>query len=156
PVPLKLVTSLARPGGNVTGLTNVTIELAGKRLGLLKEMVPKVSRVAILWDEANPTADFHVKETEAAATAVGVTARLFGVRDPQEFSSAFSAMLKEQVGALIIAPSPMFFGERRRLAELAKNKRLPTMVALGEYTQAGGLMSYGPDYPDLFRRSARY
>ncbi len=155
PVPLKLVASLARPGGNITGLTNVT-ELAGKRVGLLKEMVPKVSRVAILWDEANPTADFNVKETEAAATAIGLTTRLFGVRDPSEFSRAFSAMLKEQVGALIIAPSPMFFGQRRRLADLAANNRLPTMVTLGEYTQAGGLMSYGPNYPDLFRRSATY
>ena len=156
PVPLKLVASLAQPGGNITGLTNVTIELAGKRVGLLKEMVPRVSRVAILWDEANPTADFNVKQTGAAAAAVGLTPRLFGVRDPNEFSSAFSAMLKEQVGALIIGPSPMFFGQRRRLADLAASKRLPTMVTLNAYAQAGGLMSYGPDYPDLFRRSATY
>ena len=156
PVPLKLVASLARPGGNITGLTNVTIELAGKRVGLLKEMMPKVSRVAILWDEANPAADFNVKETEAMATAVGLKARLFGVRDPNEFSSAFSAMRKEKVGALIIGPSPMFFGQRRRLADLASSNQLPTMLTLGEYTQAGGLMSYGPNYPDLFRRSATY
>ena len=148
--------SLARPGGNITGLTNVTIELAGKRVGLLKEMMPKVSRVAILWDEANPAADFNVKETEAMATAVGLKARLFGVRDPNEFSSAFSAMRKEKVGALIIGPSPMFFGQRRRLADLASSNQLPTMLTLGEYTQAGGLMSYGPNYPDLFRRSATY
>ena len=156
PVPLKLVASLARPGGNITGLTNVTIELAGKRVGLLKEMVPKVSRVAILWDEANPTADFNVRETEAAARAVRLTPRLFGVRDPNEFSSAFSTMRKEQVGALIIGPSPMFIGRRQQLADLAANSRLPTMLPFREYTQAGGLMSYGPDYPDLFRRSATY
>jgi len=97
-----------------------------------------------------------VKQTGAAAAAVGLTPRLFGVRDPNEFSSAFSAMLKEQVGALIIGPSPMFFGQRRRLADLAASKRLPTMVTLHAYAQAGGLMSYGPDYPDLFRRSATY
>jgi putative ABC transport system substrate-binding protein len=113
-------------------------------------------RVAILWDEANPTADFNVKETEAAARAVGLTPRLFGVRDPTEFSSAFSTMRKERVGALIIGPSPMFIGRRQRLADLAANNRLPTMLTLGEYTQAGGLMSYGPDYPDLFRRSTTY
>src|SRR5262245_64759523 len=85
PVPLKLVDSLARPGGNITGLTNVTIELAQKRVGLLKDMVPKVSRVAILWDEANPTAEFNVRETEAAAKAVGVNHRLLGVRCPDGF-----------------------------------------------------------------------
>jgi putative ABC transport system substrate-binding protein len=113
-------------------------------------------RVAILWDEANPTADFNVKETEAAARAIGLTPRLFGVRDPTEFSSAFSTMRKEGVGALIIGPSPMFIGRRQRLADLAANNRLPTMLTLGEYTQAGGLMSYGPDYPDLFRRSTTY
>src|SRR5262245_21127381 len=156
PVPLKLVPSLARPGGNITGLTNVTIELAGKRVGLLKEMVPKVSRVAILSDEANPTADFNVKDTEIAAAAVGSTPRVFGVRDANEFTSAFSAMLKEHAGALIIGPRPMFFGQRQQLADLAANNRLPTMVTLGEYAQAGGLMSYGPNYADLFRRSATY
>src|SRR5262245_11709342 len=156
PIPLKLVASLARPGGNITGLTNVTIELAQKRVGLLKDMVPKVSRVAILWDEANPTAEFNVRETEAAATAVGLTPRLFGVRDPNGFTTAFSTMHKEQVGALIIGPSPMFIGRRQRLVALAADNRLPTMWSLRGYTQAGGLMSYGPDYPDLFHRLATY
>jgi ABC-type uncharacterized transport system substrate-binding protein len=156
PVPLGLVASLARPGGNITGLTNLTIELAGKRVGLLKEVAPKVSRVALLRDEANPAADFNVKETEAAATSVGLTLRVFGVRSPDEFSSAFSAMLKEQVGALIVGPSPMFFGQRRRLAELAARNQLPTVFSLGEYTQAGGLMSYGPHFPDLYRRAATF
>src|SRR5262245_22658729 len=144
PIPLKLVDSLARPGGNITGLTNVTIELAQKRVGLLKDMVPKVSRVAILWDEANPTAEFNVKETEAAAKAVGVNHRLLGVRCPDGFTTAFSTMHKEQVGALIIGPSPMFIGRRQRLVALAADNRLPTMWSLRGYTQAGGLMSYGP------------
>jgi ABC-type uncharacterized transport system substrate-binding protein len=156
PVPLRLVASLARPGGNITGLTNVTIELAGKRVGLLKEMVPKVSRVAILWDEANPTAEFNVKETEAATASVGLTLRAFAVRGPNEFSSAFSAMIKEHVGALIVGPSPMFLGERQRLVDLAATNRLPTVFTLGEYTQAGGLMAYGPHLPDLYRRAASF
>jgi putative ABC transport system substrate-binding protein len=130
--------------------------LAGKRVGLLKEVAPKVSRVALLRDEANPAADFNVKETEAAATSVGLTLRVFGVRSPDEFSSAFSAMLKEQVGALIVGPSPMFLGQRRRLAELAARNQLPTVFSLGEYTQAGGLMSYGPHFPDLYRRAATF
>jgi putative ABC transport system substrate-binding protein len=156
PVRLKLLASLARPGGNITGVTNVAIELAGKRVGLLKEMLPKVSRVAILWDEANPAADFNVKETAAAVAAVGLTPRVFGVRDPKEFDSAFSAMLNEQVGALIVGPSPMFFGQQEWLGDLAAKNRLPTMFTVADYTQAGGLMSYGPSYPALFRRSATY
>ena len=98
----------------------------------------------------------NVKETEAAATTVGLTARLFGVRDPNEFSNAFSAMRKDHVGALIIGPSPMFIGRRQQLADLAAGNRLPTMCSLRVYTRAGGLCSYGPDYPDLFRRSATY
>jgi putative ABC transport system substrate-binding protein len=156
PVTLGLVPSLARPGGNITGLTTVNIELAGKRVGLLKELIPKVSRVAILWDEANPTAEFNVKETEAAAASVGLTPQVFAVRGPNEFSRAFSAMSKEHVGALLVGPSPLFFGQRRRLADLAVEHRLPTVFTLGEYTQAGGLVAYGPHYPDLFRRAASF
>jgi putative ABC transport system substrate-binding protein len=156
PVTLGLVASLARPGGNITGLTTVNIELAGKRVGLLKEMMPKVSRVAILWDQANPAAEFNVKETEAAAASVGLTLQVFAVRGPDEFSSSFSAMIKEHVGALIVGPSPMFFGQRRRLAGLAVEHRLPTVFTLGEYTQAGGLMAYGPHLPDVYRRAASF
>jgi ABC-type uncharacterized transport system substrate-binding protein len=156
PVILGLAASLARPGRNITGLTTVNIGLAGKRVGLLKEMVPKVSRVAILWDQTNPAAEFNVKETQAAAASVGLTVQVFAVRGPNEFGSSFSAMLKEHVGALIVGPSPMFFGQRRRLADLAVENRLPTVFTLGEYAQAGGLMAYGPHYPDLFRRAAGY
>jgi ABC-type uncharacterized transport system substrate-binding protein len=156
PVTLGLVASLARPGGNITGLTTANIELAGKRVGLLKEMVPKVSRVGILWDQTNPAADFVVKETEAAAASVGLTVQGFAVRGPNDFSSSFSAMIKQRVGALIVGPSPMFFGQQRRLADLAAKNRLPTVFTLGEYARAGGLMAYGPHYPDLFRRAATY
>jgi putative ABC transport system substrate-binding protein len=156
PVTLGLVASLARPGGNITGLTTVSSELAGNWVELLKEMVPKVSRVAILWDEANPAVEFNVKETEAAAASVGLTWHLFGVRGPNEFSRAFSAMTKEHVGALLVGPSPMFFGQRRRLADLAVEHRLPTVFTLGAYSQAGGLVAYGPHYPDLFRRAASF
>jgi putative ABC transport system substrate-binding protein len=156
PVLLGLVASLARPGGNITGVTNVTIELAGKRVGLLKEMVPKVSRLAILLDAGNPVADFNVKETEAATASVGLTLRVFSVRTASEFNRAFSAMLKEHVGALIVGPSPMFIAQRQQLAELAAENRLPTIFALREYTQVGGLMSYGPHYPDMYRRVAAF
>jgi ABC-type uncharacterized transport system substrate-binding protein len=156
PVTLRLVASLARPGGNITGLTTVNIELAGKRVGLLKEIVPKVSRVAILWDQANPAAELNMKETEAAAASVGLKLQVFAVRRPTEFSSSFSTMIEGHVGALLVGPSPMFFGERRRLADLAAKNQLPTVFTLAEYTQAGGLMSYGPHLPDLFRRAASF
>ncbi len=156
PVTLRLVASLARPAGNITGLTTVNIELAGKRFGLLKEIVPKVLRMAILWDRTNPAAELNLKETEAAAASVGLKLQVFAVRGPNEFSGSFSAMIKGHVGALIVGPSPMFFGERRQLADLAAKNRLPTVFTLAEYTQAGGLMSYGPHLPDLFRHAASF
>jgi putative ABC transport system substrate-binding protein len=156
PVVLGLVASLARPGGNITGLTNVSIELAGKRVELLKVMVPRVSRVAILTDEANPVGEFSVNQTETAAASIGLTLRVFGVRGPSEFASAFAAMLKAQVGALIVGPSAMFQGQRRRLVELAQNHRLPTVFTVREYTEAGGLMSYGPNNPEMYRRTASF
>jgi putative ABC transport system substrate-binding protein len=133
PVPLGLVASLARPGGNITGLSNLAIELAGKRVGLLNEVAPRVSRVAVLWDQANPAAEFNVKEAEAAAASLGLTLQLFPVQGPNEFSSSFSAMVKGQVGALIVGPSPMFFGQRRQLAGLAVKSRLPTVFTAAEY-----------------------
>jgi putative tryptophan/tyrosine transport system substrate-binding protein len=106
--------------------------------------------MGILWHSTNPTAEFSLKETEAAAASVGLTPHVFAVRDPNEFSSSFSAMFKEHVDALIVGPSPMFLGQRERLAELAAKNRLPTLFTLGEYAQSGDLISYGPHYPDLF------
>jgi putative ABC transport system substrate-binding protein len=129
----------------------------------LKEVVPRVSRVAVLWDEANRAGEFNVKETEAAVVSVGLTLHVFPVRGPNEFSGSFSAMVgsfsamvNDRVGAVIVGPSAMFVGQRRRLADLAARSRLPAVFTAGEYPQAGGLMSYGPHLPDLYRRAASF
>ena len=122
----------------------------------MKEVVPRVSRVAVLWDEANRAGEFNVKETEAAVVSVGLTLHVFPVRGPNEFSGSFSAMVNDRVGAVIVGPSAMFVGQRRRLADLAARSRLPAVFTAGEYPQAGGLMSYGPHLPDLYRRAASF
>jgi len=156
PVGAGLVASLARPGGNVTGLTTLSAELSGKRLELLRGVVPGVSRLAILWDQASALDRLTLKETEVAARSLGVALQSVGVRGPTEFDAAFSAMTKERAGALIVATSPMFYAERKRLMELVVKHRLPTVFAFKEWLDAGGLMSYGPSRPDLFRRAATY
>jgi ABC-type uncharacterized transport system substrate-binding protein len=156
PVALNLVASLARPGGNVTGLTSANITLTGKRLALLREVVPGMSRLALLWDQTNPAAELSEKDTETAAGSLGVHLRALGVRSPSEFDSAFSTLIKERTGALLVGPSPMFFSMRRRLADLALKNALPTMFGTTEYAQAGGLMAYSPDNIVMFRRAATY
>jgi putative ABC transport system substrate-binding protein len=153
---LGVVASLARPGGNVTGVTSQASELSGKRIELLKELIPHVSRVAIMWDRENPGSASGLRDTRGPATSIGVTLRDVGVRAPRDFEAAFSAIAKERVAAVIVLPSAAFFPERRRIADLAAARRLPTVVGAREYAEAGGLMSYGTDFPDLFRRAARY
>src|SRR5262249_47603548 len=148
--------SLAHPGGNITGLTNIAIELAGKRVDLLKELMPNVSHAALLWDEANPAAEFNLKEKQTAAVSLGLTLHVFAVSGSHEFSHSFAVMRSEHVGALLIGPSPLFLGQRRELVELAARNHLPTLYTVREYAQVGGLMSYGPHLPDLYRRAAAF
>jgi ABC-type uncharacterized transport system substrate-binding protein len=156
PVGTGLVTSLAQPGGNVTGVTSLTGALSEKRLELLKEAIPKLSRLAVLWDPANPDTVFELRETEVTARSLKVSIQAVGVRGPNEFESAFSAMARERATALIVLSGGMFFTERRRLANLAVKHRLPTMFGQKEEAEAGGLMAYGANSTDLFQRTAGY
>ena len=156
PVESGLVSSLARPGGNVTGLSLMHPDLSGKRLELLKEIIPKVSRVAVLSNSSNPIIPPLLRETEAAARALGVQLQVVEVRGPTEFDSAFSAMTRDRAGALVVLPDGIFQNERRRIAAFAAKGRLPAMYAWREAVDAGGLMAYGVSITDLDRRAATY
>jgi ABC-type uncharacterized transport system substrate-binding protein len=134
----------------------LTTELTGKRLELLRGILPNGVRVAVLWDPNSEGARLAVRETQATAERMGVAVQAYEVRTPAEFDHAFSAMVKDRAGGLDVATSPMFFTERRRIADLALKHRLPTMVGSREYAEAGALASYGTDYVDLFRRVATY
>jgi putative tryptophan/tyrosine transport system substrate-binding protein len=150
-----LVASLSRPGGNVTGLAfSVDMATFGKGLELLKETVPKVRRVAVLSNPANPAHELALKEV--AARSVGVRLQLLEARGPNEFDSAFAAMARERAGALLVMADSTFGFHRIRLRDLAAKGRLPAMYGLREHPEAGGLMSYGADNRDNFRRAATY
>jgi len=156
PVGSGLVASLARPGGNVTGLTIMASDLVGKQLELLKEVVPKVSRVALLWNPDNPGSAPQLRQAEAAARALGVRLQPLEARDPQEIDSAFAAMTRERAGALLILADAIFLNQRRQIAELAAKRRLPAVFGNGEHAEAGGLMAYSANLLDLERRAATY
>jgi putative ABC transport system substrate-binding protein len=159
PVGDGLVASLSRPGGNITGLTFLGPELVPKRLDLLKEALPRVSRVAALWHPgafSERTTTDMLKQTEAAARTLGVQLQLVGVRGSDEFDRAFSTMIKERAEALIVFPSSMLFNERRRIVDLAAKRRLPAMYNAREFAALGGLIAYGASLTDLLRRSATY
>ncbi len=159
PVTSGLIASLARPGGNATGLAMLSPELVGKCLEQLKEAVPWVSRVAALWqpDTAPERAEKEMlKEADLAARALGVRLHVVKARSREDFPRAFAEMKRTQADALTVLSSPVFVGERRRIAELAVKNRLPTVFAFRSYVDAGGLMSYGPNLADLFRRAATY
>jgi len=159
PVTNGLVTSLARPGGNITGLSNLNAELVGKRLELLTQAVPGVSRVAVLrlpGALGERTDKDMLKEAEAAARALGVRLQFVEARGPADIDRAFSDMTRARAGALTVLPSNMFLREHRRLVDLAAMNRLPAVYTLREFVDAGGLMSYGPNTADLYRRAATY
>jgi len=159
PVGSGLVTSLARPGGNVTGLSNLALELVGKCLELLTRAVPGVSRIAVLWHPGvfpERTEKDLLKGAEVAARALGVRLQFVEARGPADFNRAFSDMTRARAGALTVLPSNMFISERRRLVDLAAKNRLPAVYPWKEFVDAGGLMAYGPNYDDLFRRAATY
>src|SRR5438309_3154232 len=159
PVSSGLVTSLARPGGNVTGLSDLTPELVGKCLEQLKQAVPGVSRVAVLWQPGafdERTEKDILKAAEVATRALGVRPQFVEARGPDDFDRTFSEMTRARAGALTVLPIAMFFNERRRLVDLAAKNRLPTVFPHKESVDAGGLMGYGPVLADLFRRAATY
>jgi len=156
PVRAGIVASLARPGGNVTGLSDSTVDVSTKRLELLKEAVPKVSRVAILWNPANPTNPLQVKDIQAAAPALGVTVYAVEVKGVDDFERAFAAVRGDRAGAVLLSGDPLFGVQRTRIIEFATKSRLPVMYAGSEAADAGGLMSYSDNRVDLYRRVAIY
>ncbi len=154
PLVAGLVASLARPGGNITGLTFLSAEVAGKRLELLREIVPGLTRVAILSNPAHPGSAPQVKETEEAARALRVDLLHLEARDPKEFDGAFTAMVKWGAGALMVLSDVMFRVEAIRIVDLAARHRLPTTYPWPEPPKVGGLMAYGASIPDQVRRVA--
>jgi putative ABC transport system substrate-binding protein len=154
PVAIGLVSSLARPGGNLTGLAGSAADLAEKRLELLRELVPKLRRVAVLWRPANPSGQIQLKGSEAATRAVGVQLQSLPISAPDDFEPAFKAA--EGADGLLLLGDPLFTPHLARLAELAARSRLPAIYSFREFVESGGLMSYGANLPDLYRRSATY
>ena len=154
-VGLGVVSNLARPGGNLTGLSFLNTEIRGKRLELLRDMLPGLQRVAVLWDAANQPRQ-TVEPTEAAARQLGIELQLLQVRGPDDFEAAFRVASKQQAQAVNVFASAFFNSNRLRLADLALRYRLPAMYETGEYVRDGGLIAYGPILGDLFRRAATY
>jgi putative tryptophan/tyrosine transport system substrate-binding protein len=154
--PAELVASLARPGGNVTGLTTVATDLSGKRLEVLKETVPKIRRVGVLLNPASPTHMLIFKETDVAARALGLQLLSLGVRGSDELQNAFEVATKERVGALLVIEDLVISSHRTRILDLAVKGRLPTASQYREFAEAGGLLTYGTNLPDHFHRAAYY
>jgi putative ABC transport system substrate-binding protein len=156
PVASGLIGSLARPGGNVTGVTALGRELSVKRLSLLKETVAGVARVAVLSNPANPEDGPMVKSLEVAARSLGLQLRVIDVRDPTEFENAFATITKERAGAIMVLTDSMFYTHSRRIVELAAKSRLPTTYGVRQYVDDGGLMFYGATLADMYYRAATY
>jgi putative ABC transport system substrate-binding protein len=156
PVGSGLVASLSHPGGNVTGLSMMLADLTAKRLQLLKEVVPRATRVAVLWTPAMPWHPKAIAELKVAAPSLAIELTFVSARSPEEFSPAFSAVSQAHAHALYVLDAPLFFAHQTTLFKLASKARLPTIYAERLYADEGGLMSYGANYGDLFRRSAGY
>ena len=154
--PAALVASLARPGGNITGLTTLAAELSGKRLELIKEALPGISRVAYLWTSANPTATRVFRETELASRQLGIQLQPLKVQGPDQFQNAFKMATGKRAGVLFVWEDAVLLPHRTRILDLAARHRLPTTSQYREFTEAGGLLSYGPNLPDQFHRAAFY
>jgi putative ABC transport system substrate-binding protein len=151
-----LVASLARPGGNVTGMSLMAPDLGGKRLELLKEVLPRLSRVAVLWNAANPYSALVFKATQAAGQTLGVEVQSLEVRGPDDLDAAFEAARKQRPAALVTVEDPLTVSHRKRIADFASEQQLPSLYGARQFVTAGGLISYGASLPDLFRRAAYY
>jgi putative ABC transport system substrate-binding protein len=157
PVGSGLIASLARPGANVTGTAAIAADVIGKSLELIKEAIPNLSRVAVLWNPSNVVFQGQIlRATEEAALGLPVDLQIFAVRDPDEFNGAFSAMSDGRAGALLVLPDPMLAFHQTRIIDLANKRHLPSMYGLRDHVVAGGLMAYGPDYEQIYRRAAAY
>lgn len=156
PVETGFVDSLARPGGNMTGMSWLSFELVGKRLELLKEAAPRVSRVAILSNPQHPGEQRELRETQSTARALGMILEYHQTRTSAEFDAAYDAISKQNVNGLLVFPEGVTLANRLRIIEFAAQNRLPSMLGWKEFVEAGGLMSYGPNRDDSFRRIAVY
>jgi ABC-type uncharacterized transport system substrate-binding protein len=154
--PLSLVASLARPGANVTGVTTMTGDLSPKRLELLKETLPKLSRVAVLWNAGNPTATRVFKDMESDGPQFGLQLQALGVRDAEEIHKAINTAVRTGAKALFVIEETVLVRHRTLILDLAAKHRLPTASTNKEFVQAGGLVGYGNNFPDMFRQTARY
>jgi putative ABC transport system substrate-binding protein len=155
PVGNNLVASLGRPGGNVTGLSIQATDLASKRLELFREIVPSLKRLAIMANAASPNSALEISELRSNAPALNIETSVFEIRRAEDIAPAFEA-LKASVEALYVPPDPLVFSNRSKINMLALQQRLPTMYAYRDYAQSAGLVSYGPNLPDLFRRAADF
>jgi len=156
PIGTGLIESLANPGGNATGLTSMAVDLEGKRLELLREVIPKLSHVAVFWNPTNPFQANSEKELQAAARAFKMKVLSLGVQAPEQFDNAFATIRKERPRALLVLADRLFLHHRTRIMEFAIKNRLPGVYAYVELVEAGGLMSYGPSYADMHRRAATF
>jgi putative ABC transport system substrate-binding protein len=156
PVSSGLVASLAHPGGNATGISILSPELSGKQLELLKAAAPKGSRVTVLYNPVNPAAGDALNATRAAARALSLELQLLEVREPKELPSVFSALTGWRAGALLVLPDPVLGNELDQISKLAAKHRLPAMYVRREFAETGGLLAYGPSFPDNYRRAATY
>jgi len=156
PVLSGVVASLARPGGNITGLSSIVHEVSGKRLELIREVFPGVSRIAVLLIMSNPAEALQWEETEIAASSLRVQVQLLDVRKAGDFGQAFDAAIKQRAGALVVGLDTLTQTNHRPIVDLAAKHRLPAIYGAREFVDAGGLMGYGVSYPDLYRRAATY
>jgi ABC-type uncharacterized transport system substrate-binding protein len=156
PVGTGVVASLSQPGGNITGLTSISAELEGKRLELLREVIPDVSHVALLWNADSPLQFLGERRTQAAAEALHIKVLSLGVRNEDGLEKAFAAIARERPDALLVLADRFFLHHRARIMEFAAKHRLPGVHAYRELVEAGGLMSYGPNYADMHRRAAYF
>ncbi len=156
PIQTDFVASLARPGGNITGLTILSAELSAKRLELLTQLVPGLARVAVLWNPANPAIVLEWQATQEAGRRLGVQVQSLEIWGADDVARAFAAATQEHAQALYLTTDPLFAMHRAQILDLAARSRLPTSFHRREYVEAGGLLSYGPNLPALFRRTATY
>ena len=154
PVGTGIVPSLRAPGGNITGLTSISPELDGKRLELLREVIPDISHIAVLWNSSSPLQVVAEKQTQAAAQVLGMKMLSLGVRTREEIEDAFTTILRERPDALLVLADRLFLHHRRRIMDFAAEHRLPGVHAYRELVEVGGLMSFGPSYADMHRRAA--
>src|SRR5262249_33946108 len=156
PVRTGLVASFAHPGGNITGLSAFSDELSGKRLAMIRETIPTVSRLSVLWSTDNTGIELSVREMERASTKFGIEIRLHGVRSVADFNAAFEGVKREHAGALFVFDDVLMTTHKTQILDRAAKLRLPVISQYAELTDAGGLMAYGPNIPEIYRRAASY